>query len=102
MNARLLTAAERRQRGTQLCGRLALEVASIVPAGIGGWARAWEITAAPDADFMAALSAWEADPTPTTLARTRVAYKAVLESWRDAACQFQARSSSDQSSHRGT
>lgn len=84
-----MTRDEIRERGTEICRRLTRDVASIAPAGIGHWDRAWQIVAQPDADFMAALTAWESDPTnPTAKQRVRDCYAAVLEAWRRAVTEY--------------
>ena len=90
MSARELTMAERRRRGTELCRRLAQDVAEIAPPSVGAWSRTWDLVAQADADFMASLTGWEADPTPATLDRTSSAYRAVLDAWRQAARQFES------------
>ena len=63
-------------------------MAEIATPGMGLWPRTWDIVAQADADFMASLSGWEADPTPATLDRTRAAYGSVLDAWRRAARQY--------------
>jgi len=79
-----------RARGTLICQRLTREVASIAPKGIGSWPRAWEITAEPDADFMAALTAWESEPmNDRAKQRVRDAYQDVLAAWRTAVAEYQ-------------
>lgn len=90
MSVRDLTPAERRERGTALCRQLAEDVARIVPRGLGSWGDAWDIVAPADAQFLAALTAWEADPGPTTVDTTRTAYRAVLDGWRLVARRFEA------------
>lgn len=89
MSARDLSPEQRRERGTNLCRRLAEDVALIAPQGIGSWDRAWDIVGPADAAFMAALSGWEADPSPGTLERTRAAYQAVLQAWRVATAAWE-------------
>ena len=84
-----MTFAERQQRGTSLCRRLSEVVTDIVPIGIGGWDPAWEMVAEADADFLAALTAWEAEPTDEGRARVQTAYHAVVDAWKDAALQFE-------------
>ena len=88
MSAHDLTPAERRERGKELCERLCAEVAEIGLEDIGQWKPAWEITAPSDAAFLEALTAWEADPGPTTLNAVRCAYRDVLDSWRRAAGEY--------------
>lgn len=79
-----------RERGTEICRRLARDVESIVPKGIGRWPRAWEIVAEADADFMAALTAWEADPgNEAAKQRVREAYRAVVDAWRQAVAEYE-------------
>lgn len=80
---------ERRRRGTKLCAKIAADVKELAPTGIGSWPGCWEIVDGADAQFMIALTAWEADPTADTQARTKAAYNAVLDAWREAAHQFE-------------
>jgi len=89
MSAADLTPAERRERGTELCRRLAADVASIAPPGLGAWERTWEMVAPVDAEFMMRLTAWEAAPSEPARLRVRDAYRAVLEAWRSAAATYQ-------------
>lgn len=78
-----------RERGTEMCRRLARDVASLTPEGIGAWPRTWELVASSDADFMAALTAWESDPkNETAKQRVRDAYAAVLHAWKEATAQY--------------
>lgn len=86
---RALTPGERRERGTRLCARLAEDVASIVPAGIGAWDETWRIVDPADASFMEALVAWESDPSKEALDRVRSAYRGVLCAWRSASAAFE-------------
>ena len=81
---------ERQARGKILCEKLAGQVATITPAGIELWDRAWEIVDGSSATFMIALSAWEIDPSDLTLERVTAAYDAVLDAWREAAAEFTA------------
>ena len=83
-----LHSAERRIRGKELCRRLCAEVAEIAPPGIGRWEPAREITAPSDAAFVEALTAWEVDPGPATLASVRRAYRDVLDAWRRASADY--------------
>lgn len=77
------------ERATEICRRLTRDVASIAPAGIGHWDRAWEIVAEADTDFMAALTAWESDPkNEIAKQRVRDAYTAVLDAWKEATAEF--------------
>ncbi len=85
-----MTTDELRGRGTQICVRLTQDVAKIAPEGIGSWDPAWAIVADADAEFLAALTAWEAEPTDDTKARVKITYHAVLDAWRDAALQYEA------------
>ncbi len=94
MNPTKWTPEERRERGTALCRRLAADVASLTPPGIGSWSKAWDIVAGADAAFMIALTAWEAAPSEPLRLRVRTAYDAVLDAWRQAAAEYLA--------HRGT
>ncbi|HET9948848.1 MAG TPA: hypothetical protein VFQ22_07995 [Longimicrobiales bacterium] len=84
-----MTRDERRHRGTLICQRLASEIAAMVPEGIGAWEPAWAIVAEADADFLAALSGWEADPSEASTQRVREAYQGVLDAWRAAAAEFE-------------
>ena len=81
-----MTAAE---AGRQVCENLTREIEEIAPAGIGHWDPAWEMVAEADAEFMAALFAWEANPTDDGQERVRTAFNAVLEAWREASRQFE-------------
>jgi hypothetical protein len=80
---------ERRDRGTELCRRLAQDVSEIAPPLIGHWDKAWDLVGDADAHFMATLSGWESDPSPEALATVSAAYDAVLAAWRDAVSQFE-------------
>ena len=80
----------RAEAARKLCERLAGDVASIAPVGIGYWAEAWEIVAAADASFVIALSAWEATGSEVDRAKVRAAFNAVLDAWREAVRQFEA------------
>ena len=84
-----MTRDELHDRGTRICERLSREVAEVAPDDIGGWERVWDIVAAPDASFMVALDAWEAEPTGDTKVGLKAAYKAVLDAWRRAATEFE-------------
>ena len=77
------------QAAKQVCQNLTAEVAGIVPKGIGGWVPAWDIVAASDAEFMVALTAWEADPTEGAQSEVRSAYYAVLDAWREAVSAYE-------------
>lgn len=78
------------ERVREICRRLTEDVASIAPKGIGRWDRAWEIVDQPSADFMAALSAWESDPTSEPAKQgVRDTYGAVLDAWREAAAAWE-------------
>ena len=81
---------ERRERGTELCSRLAKRVAEIAPAGIGRWDRAWDIVAEPGAKFIVALTAWEAEPSSVTKERIRITYNNVLRAWRRAVAEYES------------
>lgn len=89
MSNHVLSPEERRRRGAQLCARLARDVAGISSKGLGGWPRTWEMVDPASADFWAALTNWEADPTPEALEVTRIAYRALLDAWRTADRQFE-------------
>ncbi len=84
-----MTVGDRRDSGTALCHRLAARVADIAPEGIGSWDPAWDIVGGPDADFMLALSLWEAGPDEEAKARVKEAYKAVLDAWRRVAAEYE-------------
>lgn len=78
------------ERAREICRRLARDVESIVPTGIGRWARAWEIVADADASFIGALAAWEGDPTnERAKQRVRDSYAGVLEAWRHAVAEYE-------------
>lgn len=83
-----MTATERRQRGTKLCERLTHDVAGIAPDGIGSWPKAWAIVAEADADFIAALTRWEATGSEEVKPALRDAYFAVLAAWKRAAAEY--------------
>ena len=61
----------------------------IAPTGIGRWPTTWDIVGEADADFMLALSTWEADPTDEAKERVRSTYAAVLDVWRTAAAEYE-------------
>ena len=84
-----MTAEKRRERGTELCRRLAQDVAAFVPEGIGSWEPAWDIVAEPDIAYLEALTGWEAAPSDETKSAVREAYHAVVEAWREAAHQYE-------------
>jgi hypothetical protein len=83
-----LTPEERREQGTELCRRLAADVAKVAPPGLGAWAPAWDAVASADAAFMVALTAWECDPSERTRLRLRDAYRTVLAAWKRAAAEY--------------
>lgn len=77
------------ERAREICRRLTTDVAAIMPSGIGRWDRAWEIVDAPSADFMAALSAWQSEPTSEPAKQAvRDTYAAVADAWRRAANEY--------------
>lgn len=80
---------DRRERGRELCRRLCQDVASIAPAGIGRWGRAWEIVDPPSADFMVVLFRWEQTGDDAERPALKAAYRAVLDAWRDAAAEYE-------------
>jgi len=90
MSATAWTPEERRERGTLLCQRLANDVGSLAPPGLGTWPRTWDLVAGADAAFMIALTAWEAEPSERLRLRVREAYDAVLDAWRQAAAEYLA------------
>ncbi|MEQ1856169.1 MAG: hypothetical protein ABL963_06860 [Longimicrobiales bacterium] len=77
-----------RERGTLVCSRLNKAVEQVTPPGIGRWDRAWDIVAGADADFMVALTAWEADPCDATRELVKHTFAAVLDAWRRAVAEF--------------
>src|SRR5690606_22256824 len=80
---------EIRERGAEVCRRLERAVAVVAPPGIGRWPRAWELVAPADAEFMAALSAWEADPTSEAARQAvRDTFSGVVGAWRLAAIEY--------------
>ena len=85
-----MTSAERRNRGTKLCGRLMADVAKAVPKGIGTWPPAWEMVGDADAEFMLQLLRWERSGTESDKTALRAAYAAVLEAWRATAAEWEA------------
>ena len=80
--------AGRQEKGRLLCQKLAEAVAHIAPREIGRWDRAWTIVDGPSATFMAALSAWEIDPSDLTMQRVSDAYDEVTDAWRNAAAEY--------------
>ena len=82
---------EVRERARLICEQLGKDVAALVPEGIGRWERVWNIVAAADADFMAAVSGWEADPeSAEAKRRVKLTYAAVLDAWHQAADEYRA------------
>ena len=83
-----MTFDERQQKGRQLCEKLVErigEIAAAVP--LSHWP---PIADAPSAAFMAALTAWEVDPTNLTMQRVTDTYESVIEAWRVAASEYSA------------
>ena len=74
----------RAEAATKLCKRLALDVTSIAPAGTGHWPETREIVATSDAEFMVALTAWEATGSEDNRAKVRTAYTRVVSVWHEA------------------
>lgn len=85
----MISQAELRRRGTEVCRRLAEDVAGLVPQGIGRWEPTWGIVAEADAEFMAELTAWEADPSDRAKQRVKRAYSSVLGAWRRAVVEYE-------------
>ena len=87
-----MTAYEQRQRkGREVCEKLVQRIGEVAPTGIGFWAEAWMIVDGPSADFMLALSSWEADPTVESMARVTETYERVVRAWRQAGLEFTRR-----------
>ena len=84
-----MTREELRRRGTLICRGFSAEVATIAPAGIGHEERVWDSVAEADADFMAALTGWEAEPSDEAKDRVRATYRAVIGAWRRAVAEFE-------------
>jgi len=82
---------ERRERGSELCRKLARRVAEIAPAGLRRSDDAWEHVGPASADFMAALTAWEHEGADEAEQTLRTAYVALVEAWREAADAHRAR-----------
>jgi len=82
---------ERRERGLDLCRKLAEEVARIAPRGLDRWDRTLEIVGPPSADYLVALTAWEAEPGPDRVQDVREAWHALLDAWRRAAALYRER-----------
>ena len=80
----------RAEAAKKLCERLESDVDAITPMGIGRWDSAWEIAAASDAEFMIALTGWEADPTEGAKTEVRTAYNRVIAAWREAVRIYEA------------
>ena len=83
----------RSEAGRKFCERLARDVAEIAPDAIGGWGPAWEIVAAADADFIIALTRWEATGSTEHRELVRPAYDGVLDAWRRASTLYEQRTS---------
>ena len=83
-----MTHEERQAKAKILCEKLAEAVAGIAPEGIGRWDRCWQVVDAPSAEFMTALSAWEADPSDMTMQLVHDAYDAGMAAWRQAASEY--------------
>ena len=81
--------ADRRERGTKLCRRLAADVGGIAPTGIGRWSRTWDMVASADTAFMLALLRWERTGDDAERPALRQAYAAVLDAWRRAAAEYE-------------
>ena len=84
----MMTYEERQTRGTELCRRLAEDVALLSPPGIGTWDEAWAIVTPASAAFMDALATWEATASGADHARVRVAYDDVVDAWRTAVARW--------------
>lgn len=80
----------RTEAATELCRRLAQDVAEITPAGIGHWDRSWQIVASADASFLTELTAWEATGAEAERVRVRTAYAEVKAAWQRAVSEFDA------------
>ena len=88
-----MTPEDRRGRGTELCRVLEKHVADIAPSGIGVLDRTWDIVGPADAEFMLALSGWEASGGEADQAKVRAAYNRVLDAWRRASTLYEQRTS---------
>ncbi|MEZ4414634.1 MAG: hypothetical protein R3E10_02695 [Gemmatimonadota bacterium] len=80
----------RRDRGNRLCRALTARIVDLAPRGLGQWEGAWELVDPPSAEFMAALSNWEASGTAEAKERLAAAFSEVLAAWRNAAAAFRA------------
>jgi hypothetical protein len=80
---------ERRRRGGKLCEKLGIDVAEIVPEGIGQWDECWNIVGDADVAFVVALTAWEATGLDEQRDTVKAAYHSLLEAWREAARQYE-------------
>ena len=83
----------RAEASRKFCERLARDVAEIAPDGIGRWDEAWEIVAGSDAEFIIALTRWEATGAAEHRELVRPAYHAVLDAWRRASTLYRQRTS---------
>ena len=88
-----MTPEDRRRRGTELCRVLNEHVADIAPSGIGVLDRTWDIVGPSDAEFVLALSGWEATGGEADQAKVRAAYDRVLDAWRQASAMYRQRTS---------
>lgn len=81
----------RRDRATELCRRLATDVARVAPPGLGTWEPAWKIISDPSDRFLDLLNEWEATGTPELRPAISEAYDAVVAAWTDAASRYTGR-----------
>lgn len=82
---------ELRERGLRISRRLAAEITAIAPEGIGRWDPAWQMVDSADAEYWAALKAWEEAPSRVTAERVRGSYEALLGAWRMVAAVYSQR-----------
>ena len=85
----MIDAKDRADRARRLCQRLVREVSDFAPPGLGRENWPWESAAAADAEFMAELSAWEAEPSEAARLRVRDAYRGVVAVWRENTERYQ-------------
>ena len=84
----MMTFEERQQKAKQVCEKLMNRIGQVtVDVPLDFWPT---IVDAPSAEFMVALTAWEADPSDLTMHRVTETYGSVVEAWRVAVEEFTA------------
>ena len=82
-----MTRAEAAQK---LCKQLVTDIANEIPIHVGRWDKTWDIVGPADAEFMIALTVWEATGSEEDRAKVRTAYDSVLDAWMKAALHLEA------------